>query len=144
MYFFIGSEFSDRVPQNVKLPQAQRPFQRVVKVLRQQTHRKLVNRPFHFQKRCQDLTCVHERYDSLLSDHCAAAFQRWRTLPFDRTLNGIHTLLQNPRFLILDTASLTATNVAIHPHRQRSAAIAHVAIHAQYDSRAFALVRRGI
>jgi hypothetical protein len=29
MYFLIGSEFSDRVPQNVKLPQAQRRFQRV-------------------------------------------------------------------------------------------------------------------
>ena len=29
MYFLIGSEFSDRVPQNVKFPQAQRRFQRV-------------------------------------------------------------------------------------------------------------------
>src|SRR5262249_12933808 len=77
-------------------------------------------------------------YDSLLSGSLRGSFQRWRTLPLDRTLNGIHTLLQNPRFLILDTASLTATNVATHPHRQRSAAIAHVAIHAQYDSRAFA------
>jgi hypothetical protein len=32
MHFFIGSEFSGRVPQNVKLPQAQRQIQRVVKV----------------------------------------------------------------------------------------------------------------
>ena len=87
---------------------------------------------------------MYERNDSLLSDRCAAAFRKWRILPFDRTLNGIHALLQNRRFLILDMASLAATNVAIHPRRQRSAAIAHVAIHAQYDSRAFAPVRRGI
>src|ERR1700756_2967051 len=33
MYFFIGSEFSDRVPQNVKLHQAYRRFQRVVRLL---------------------------------------------------------------------------------------------------------------
>jgi len=32
MYFFIGLKFSDRVLQNVKLPQAQRRLQRVVKV----------------------------------------------------------------------------------------------------------------
>jgi hypothetical protein len=53
MYFFIGSEFSDRVPQNVKLPQAQRRFQRVVKFLRDQIDREFVNRPFQFQKRSQ-------------------------------------------------------------------------------------------
>jgi hypothetical protein len=59
MYFFIGSEFSDRVPQNVKLPQAQRRFQRVVKFFRQ-SHRKLVNRPFRFQKCCQDFIGTHD------------------------------------------------------------------------------------
>jgi len=47
MYFFIGSEFSDRVPQNVKLPQAQRRFQRVVKF-------------FRFQKCCQDFIGTHD------------------------------------------------------------------------------------
>ena len=102
------------------------------------------NLRFDFDKLRQLLTGVHVRNDSPLSDRCAAAFQKWRILPFDRTLNGIRTLLQNRRFLILDMASLTATNVAIHPHKQRSAAMAHVAIHAQYDSRAFAPVRRGI
>ena len=97
-----------------------------------------------FEKRSQLFIGTHHETIACSLIGCAAAFQRWRILPFDRTLNGIHTLLQNPRFLILDTASLSATNVAIHPHRQRSAAIAHAAIHAQYDSRAFAPVRRGI
>jgi hypothetical protein len=60
MYFFIGSEFSDRVPQNVKLPQAQRRFQTVVKVLRHQTHRELVYRPLQFQKRSQVFIGAHD------------------------------------------------------------------------------------
>jgi hypothetical protein len=59
MYFFIGFGISDRVPQNVKLPQAQRRFQTVVKVLRQKTHRDLVYRPLQFHKRSQLFIRMH-------------------------------------------------------------------------------------
>src|SRR5262245_28476928 len=67
MYFFIGSEFSDRVPQNVKLAQAQRRFQRVVKFLRQQIHRKPVNRPLRLQKCCQDFIGLHNETFSIVA-----------------------------------------------------------------------------
>ena len=55
----MGSEFSDRVPQNVKLPQAQRRFQRVVKVLHDQTHGEFVYRPLQFHERSQYFMGVH-------------------------------------------------------------------------------------
>ena len=67
MYFFIGSEFSDPVPQNVKLPQAQRRFHRVVKFLRQQTHRKVVHRPFAFQQCRQDFIGTHNEAPSVVA-----------------------------------------------------------------------------
>ena len=63
--------------------------------------------------------------------------RRWRIIPFGRTSNGIHTFRQKPGSLLLGTAPLAPTNVAIHPRRQCSAAKARVAIHAQYDSPAF-------
>src|SRR5215813_7624629 len=60
------------------------------------------------------------------------AYRKWRIIPFDRTLNGIHTSGQTRRFVLLDRAHLTATNVATHPHRPHNTAMSHVAIRAQY------------
>jgi hypothetical protein len=74
---------SDRVPQNVKLPQARRRFHRVVKFLRQQTYRKLVNRPFRFQRCCQDFIGTHDQTLSIVgvrvSNPDCSAQSQWLT-----------------------------------------------------------------
>jgi hypothetical protein len=50
MYFFVGSEFSDRVPQNVKLPRTQGRFQGVIDFLLARTSHRGI------EPRCDFLT----------------------------------------------------------------------------------------
>src|SRR5262249_28650629 len=106
-------------------------------------HRPCVERSAKPPKASAQLPCVGNSSGDATKDsltwHHWAAYRKWRITPFDRTSNGIHTLRRNPRSSLLDTAHLAATDVAIHPQRRRNAAMVHIAIGAEYDSRAFAL-----
>ena len=94
-------------------------------------------------KASAQLPCVADLSGDATKDsltwHHGAAYRKWRITLFDRTLNGIRTSRQNLRSSLLDTAHLAAIDVAIHPQRRRNAAMGHIPIGVEYDSRAFAL-----
>jgi hypothetical protein len=72
--------------------------------------------------------------------YAAASGRRWRTVPCDRISNGIRTLPQIPRSLLLDLPHSAARNVAIHPRTQRSASICRLSDRVRFGSRAFSSI----